>query len=1128
MAATSPTPYVFGRLHDVLSGTLRVSAILGLMASCQIPADPAHPDGVSVVTSRIDSQQRSFQELDGVFVAHAGGVRAELGVGGLHARKGTDTVNFRLHAWGRDGAERASEVQAPIWGECASVGEILPDGSCLRRVELLHEGLTEFWQPADGLGLEHGWDIESRPGGAGLLSFHLVLEQAIYWTVDADGRGAEIVGSDGGSWRYEGLEAWDAVGEPVEAFLETTADGLALLVDDTGATYPLTVDPTLSDGLALTALNPEANAYFGVSVAGAGDVNGDGYGDVIVGADNDGNTGSAFVYLGTSTGIDRSTEVRLRASDGSNSDHFGQSVAGAGDVDGDGYDDVIVGAWYDDDNGTNAGSAYVYLGGVDGVQQATERKLLASDGAADDGYGHSVAGAGDVNGDGYHDVVIGAYKSDAGGSDSGSVYVYLGSAAGIDLGTEVEVTASDHDMSDNFGRSVAGAGDTNADGYDDIIVGAHNEDDQDWDAGAAYVFLGSGVGVDSATELKLTASDGAEGDWFGRSVAGAGDVDGDGYGDVVIGAQRFNDRGALYVYLGGSGGLDPATEVLIVASDAWYYDSFGGAVSGAGDVNDDGYDDIVVGAELDSDLGYAAGSSYVYLGSAAGIDAATEEELFASDPGQDYRFGVSVSGAGDVDGDGRDDVIVGSWFQSGAGFRAGAAYLFGSCVLSTYYADSDGDGHGDPDAHTTACSPAAGYSLDDTDCDDDDALAWPGNIEVCDGADNDCDGISDNDDAADSLTWYADGDGDGHGDPTVSVTACEQPSGYLADATDCDDDDALAWTDNIEVCDGADNDCDGISDNDDAADSLTWYGDGDGDGHGDPAVSVTACNQPIAYVADDTDCDDDEALAWTGNIEVCDGADNDCDGISDNDDAADSLTWYADGDGDGHGDPAASVTACDQPIGYVADDTDCNDAETLAWSDNNEVCDGVDNDCDGVADNDDAVDALTWYADMDGDGFGNPNAMATACDELAGYVADNTDCNDTESRAWIGNTEVCDGVDNDCDGLVDNDAADALTWYGDGDGDGYGDPTAAMSACAQPEGYLSDDSDCDDGDASIHPDADHDLEDDIDQDCDGPDVAFAEGKTGGCNCSSSPSSATGVWFGLLLVLAVVRSQGHKP
>ena len=410
---------------------------------------------------------------------------------------------------------------------------------------------------------------------------------------------------------------------------------------------------------------------------------------------------------------------------------------------------------------------------------------------------------------------------------------------------------------------------------------------------------------------------------------------------------------------------------------------------------------------------------------------------------------------------------------------------------STFYADGDGDGYGDPWSTTTACSVPSGYVADDSDCDDTDVAVNPGASEVCDGVDDDCDGLVDQDDPslAGSATWYLDSDGDGYGDPSVTTAACFQPSGHVADASDCDDADASANPGADELCDGVDNDCDGATDEADAIDASTFYGDGDGDGYGDPSSTTAACSAPSGFVADSDDCDDGDAAINPGASELCDSVDNDCDGLVDDDDAPVSggSTWYSDSDGDGYGDSSSGVAACTQPAGTVADDSDCDDSDAAVNPAASELCDGVDNDCDGLVDDDDTPvsGTATWYADSDGDSFGDPGSSSDACSQPSGSVADSTDCDDEDGAINPDADEQCDGVDNDCDGTTDDDAAvDAGTWYLDSDGDSYGDAATVTTACSQPSGHVADGTDCDDGDAAINPAASETCNG-YDDDCDG-------------------------------------------
>ncbi len=409
----------------------------------------------------------------------------------------------------------------------------------------------------------------------------------------------------------------------------------------------------------------------------------------------------------------------------------------------------------------------------------------------------------------------------------------------------------------------------------------------------------------------------------------------------------------------------------------------------------------------------------------------------------------------------------------------------GAMDMATWYADTDGDGFGDAAVTVESCNQPKGYVADDTDCDDTDLMQHPGADEYCNGEDDDCDGDIDEDDAVDVLTWYADTDRDNYGDPAVSDIDCDQPTGYVLDNTDCDDNDPRQNPVANEVCNGEDDDCDGTVDEDDAIDVLTWYADTDGDTYGDPAVSDIDCDQPTGYVADNTDCDDTDPRQNPAASEVCNGEDDDCDGDIDEDDAIDVLTWYADTDGDTYGDPAVSDIDCDQPTGYVADNTDCDDTDAMQYPGAAEFCNGEDDDCDGDIDEDDALDVLTWYADADADTYGDPATSDIDCNQPAGYVADGTDCDDTDATQYPGADEYCNGEDDDCDGTVDeDDAVDATTWYADTDMDNYGDAGATDVDCYQPRGYVADNTDCDDTDAMQYPGADEYCNGE-DDDCDG-------------------------------------------
>jgi hypothetical protein len=348
----------------------------------------------------------------------------------------------------------------------------------------------------------------------------------------------------------------------------------------------------------------------------------------------------------------------------------------------------------------------------------------------------------------------------------------------------------------------------------------------------------------------------------------------------------------------------------------------------------------------------------------------------------------------------------------------------------------------------------------DLDCDDEDPAVHPDATEICNGLDDDCDALVDDDDPelVDASTWSQDFDGDGYGDADVQVAACEAPEGYLADSTDCDDAHAEASPAGTEVCDGLDNDCDGATDDadDDVADPETWYTDADADGYGDPNAAFAACDQPSTAVDNADDCDDTDANASPDTV------------------------WYLDADADGFGNRSVTIAACEQPANYTDDDSDCDDLHAAAFPGGTEICDDLDNDCDTTFD-EGATDAPTWYDDSDGDGFGDADASTVTCDAPSNTVADDQDCEDTDAAVNPDAPEVCDFTDNDCDGLVDDDdpdVADASSWYADSDADGYGDPGAHTRSCEQPSGTVTDATDCDDSDDSVNPDTswylDHD------------------------------------------------------
>jgi len=524
----------------------------------------------------------------------------------------------------------------------------------------------------------------------------------------------------------------DADGRIDRADLDDDGDGTI----DRSVTFAAFDLSTLDGSNGFTLNGIDAGDYSGRSVSSAGDVNGDGYDDLIIGAnraDQGGSryTGETYVVYGGARAPGTNGALALSALDGANGftlsgidafDFSGFSVSSAGDVNGDGYDDLVIGASYADPNGTSsAGETYVVYGGASAPGTGGKLVLSALDGANGfiidgidvyDSSGVSVSSAGDVNGDGYDDLLIGAVGGAPNGNYSGETYVVYGGARAPGTGGKLALSALDgtngfilagSNAEDRSGRAVSSAGDVNGDGYDDLIIGAYNSSRG---VGVTYVVYGGATGANLT--LNRSTLNGTNGfilpgidgvDQSGYSVSSAGDVNGDGYDDLIIGAHLGDPNGAssgeTYVVYGGA--RAPGTNGVLALSALNGVNGFvingidggdrsGISVSSAGDVNGDGYDDLIIGAYgADPGGNRTAGESYVVFGGARapGMDGVLALSALSGTSGFTLNgidpsdgSGRSVSSAGDVNGDGYDDLIIGAReADPGGAGNAGETYV---------------------------------------------------------------------------------------------------------------------------------------------------------------------------------------------------------------------------------------------------------------------------------------------------------------------------------------------------------------------------------------------------------------------------------------------------------------------